>query len=400
MGRGKRNFGVRSLPRVHVFYPHSFWGGGPPETCYRICAPWPAQGLPVKIYAPARLRHDPAGIMAPALPGFLPLPLRRRLASQSRLTPFLKRRSMAEALAAVRPRDICYFWPGVPLDVMEQARTLGGRIVLEFINTHVAYAQAILDAECDRIEAPRYPHFTPAILQHEADRIALADAIFAPGPFVARSIRETAPAVPQILTASYGAYLPSDLPQREGTAGRPVRFLFVGSVGLRKGAHILMEAWRRAALPAELWIAGSVEKQLTDPDRQNSFLGQLPETVRFLGHVSDIGAVYRDADVFVFPSLEEGGPQVTYEAAAHGLPLIVTPMGGGWIAKSGVNGWIVPAADVDALADALTKLHASQEQRLAFGAQALADAPYYEWGRVADRRRKLLLDFSLSLIHI
>lgn len=383
-----------SQPRVHVFYPHSFWGGGPPETCYRICSHWPAQGLPVNIHAPARLRADPAGIMAPALPAFLPLPLRRRLASRARLIPFLKRRSMAQALAAVRPGDICYFWPGAPLDAMAAARARGGRIILEFINTHVAYAKAILDAECDRIGAPHYPKFTPTTLQHEADRIALADAIFAPGPFVERSIRETAPAVPHILPASYGAYLPSDQPRRAGAPDRPVRFLFVGSVGLRKGAHILMEAWRRAALPAELWIAGSVEKQLANPELQNVFLGQLPETVRFLGHVSDIGAIYRDTDVFVFPSLEEGGPQVTYEAAAYGLPLIVTPMGGGWIAKDGSNAVVVPPADIDALAAALTQLHASEDQRLSFGAQALADAPYYAWDRVADRRRKVLLDFA------
>jgi len=384
---------VRSLPRVHVFYPHSFWGGGPPETCYRICAQWPAQGLPVKIYAPARLRDDYAGIMAPVLPSFLPLRLRRRLVSQAHLTPFLTRRSMTRALAAVRPGDLCYFWPGAPLDVMEKARAQGGRIILEFINTHVAYAKAILDAECDRIGAPRYPQFTPATLQYEADRIALADAIFAPGPFVARSIRETAFAVPQILPESYGAYLPVDSPRRTGADGRPVRFLFVGSVGLRKGAHILMEAWRRAALPAELWIAGSIEKHISEQSLRDRFLGDVPESVRFLGHVPDIGAVYREADVFVFPSFEEGDPQVTYEAAAHGLPLIVTPMGGACIAREGVNALKIPPADVDALADALVQLHASEDQRLSFGAQALADAPYYEWGRVADRRRKALLDF-------
>lgn len=331
--------------------------------------------------------------MAPALPALLPLPLRRRLASQTRLIPFLKRRSMARAVAAVRPGDICYFWPGAPLDAMEQARARGGRIVLEFINTHVAYAKALLDAECDRIGAPRYPKFTPAALQYEADRIGLADAIFAPGPFVERSIRETAPFVPHILPESYGAYLPSDLPQRMGAKDRPVRFLFVGSVGLRKGAHILMEAWRRAALPAELWIAGSVEKPLVASGLQDKLLGEIPDNVRFLGHVSDMGAVYREADVFVFPSLEEGGPQVTYEAAAHGLPLIVTQMGGGWIAKDGSNAVVIPPADVDALAAALTQLHASEDQRLSFGAQALADAPYYAWDRVADRRRKTLLDF-------
>lgn len=384
-------------PRVHVFYPHSFWGGGPPETCYRLCSHWPAQGLPVKIYAPARLCEDPAEIMKPSLPAFLPLPVRRYLASKARLKSVLQRHCMARAVSAVREGDICYFWPGAPLDVMEQARACGGRIVLEFINTHVAYAKTILDAECGRVGVPRYRKFTSATLEYEADRIAIADAIFAPGPFVEDSIRQTAPAVPQLLPASYGAYLPRDPVTRQaGVTDRPVRFLFVGSVGLRKGAHILMDAWRRAALPAELWIAGSIEKQLLASGLQDQLLGTLPDSVRFLGHVSDIGAVYRAADVFVFPSLEEGGPQVTYEAAAYGLPLLVTPMGGGWIAKHGVNALVVPAADVDALAQALTQLHASEDLRLSFGAQAGRDAQNYTWDRVADRRRQALLNFVAS----
>lgn len=382
-------------PRVDVLYPTTFWGNGPPETCYRICSHWPSQGLDVRVHAAACLRSDPARIMAPALSGWLPMRLRRRLAANGRIRESLSRRSVALALEAIRPGDVCYCWPGAPIAAIAAARARGARIVLEFINTHVAYAKDILDAECDRIGAPRYPQFTPDTLAHEADRLALADAVFAPGPFVEDSIRATTAHVPRILPASYGTYLPSDPPNRMPgeAAQRPLRFLFVGSVGLRKGAHTLIEAWRRAALPAELWIAGAYEPLLATPEARRKFLGSLPETVRFLGHVSDIGQIYRAADVFVFPSLEEGGPQVTYEAAAYGLPLIVTPMGAGWIARDGANAIVVPPSDADALADALTRLHAAEALRLDLGAQALRDAADYAWQRVADRRRAALLDF-------
>ena len=383
-------------PNLHVFYPLNFWGGGPPETCYRICAHWPSQGLPVRIHAPARLRADPAGIMAPALPQFLPVRLRRRLAAIARVESALKRRCMARAVAAVRPGDLCYCWPGTPIDAIAAARARGGRIVLEFVNTHVAYAKTLLDAECDRIGLPRYGHFTAASLQYEAERIALADLIIAPGPFVAQSIRETAPEVPQIVRASYGSFLPRDLPPRPALPpnDRPLRFLFVGTVGVRKGAHILLEAWRRAALPAELWIAGADERHIADPALRDLCLGQIPASVRFLGHVSDMGKVYRDADAFVFPSLEEGDPQVTYEAAAHALPLIVTPTGGARIARDGENALVVPHGDAGALAAALGRLHAEGEMRQRLGHQAAVDAEGFSWERVADHRRRLLLDFA------
>jgi glycosyltransferase involved in cell wall biosynthesis len=385
-----------SQPNVLVFYPKIFWGGGPPRTCYAICSHWPGQGLPVTVYAAACPRGDPAGILATALPTVLPRRLQRRLASVARLRPILERRSVAQAVAAVRPGDLCYFWPGGPGGAIEAAKAKGGRIVLEFINTHAAHAKRILDAECDRIGAPRYPQFTETMLEQEAARLRLADAVFAPGPFVEPSIRDTTPACPAILPASYGTYLPVCPPVQRGgrPAGRPLRFLFVGSVSLRKGAHTLMEAWRRAGLPAELWIAGKIERHIAAQDRRERFLGRIPDTVRFLGHVPDIAQVYRDVDAFVFPSLEEGGPQVTYEAAAHGLPLIVTPMGGGWIAKEGANALVVPPADAEALAEALVRLHEDDDLRRTLGAQALADVPYYGWDQVADRRRRALLDFA------
>ena len=383
---------------LHVFYPLSFWGGGPPETCYRICSHWPKQGLPVQIYTAACLRGDPARIMAPALPIVLPQRLQRRLAAVTYLDTILQQRSMEQAVAAVRPGDLCYCWPGTPIDAIKAARERGARIMLEFINTHVAYAKRLLDAECDRIGAPRYTHFTDETLKHEAARIGLADLIFAPGPFVERSIRETTFKLPQIASASYGSYLPTELQRRSSETGRrrPLRYLFVGSVGLRKGAHILMEAWRQAALPAELWIAGTIEKHIESKEYRERFIGTIPDSVRFIGHVSDMSSVYREVDVFVFPSIEEGGPQVVYEAAAHRLPLIVTPMGGGWIARDGITALVVASSDVISLAQALVKLHSDQNLRWELGEQARADAAHYTWDQVANHRRKTLLDFASS----
>lgn len=381
-------------PVLHVILPKTFWGGGPPETCYRICSHWPAQGLPLRIFTSACLRGDPAGIMAPALPSVLPLRLQRRLASVQRVERVLRWRSERQAVAAVQPGDICYAWPGTSIETLAALRDRGGRIVLEFINTHVAYAKRLLDAEYDRIGAPRHANISNATLDEEEARLRLAEAAFAPGPFVETSIRQSTSHVPHILAASYGTYLPPDPPRRGPVRDRPLRFLFVGSIGLRKGAHVLMQAWRQARLPAELWFAGAVEPGLSLPDQRERFLGPVPETVRFLGHVRDIGQMYRDADVFVFPSFEEGGPQVTYEAAAYGLPLIVTPMGGGWIAREGETALVVPPADAAALTEALIRLHEDEDLRLSLGAGAAAAAPQFAWDRVADRRRQELLSFA------
>jgi glycosyltransferase involved in cell wall biosynthesis len=44
---------------------------------------------------------------------------------------------------------------------------------------------------------------------------------------------------------------------------------------------------------------------------------------RTAAYFADVGNAYSVADIFVFPSLEEGSPLVTHEAMTHGLPLLV-----------------------------------------------------------------------------
>jgi glycosyltransferase involved in cell wall biosynthesis len=60
--------------------------------------------------------------------------------------------------------------------------------------------------------------------------------------------------------------------------------------------------------------------------------------------------------VFFLPSVCEGSATVTYEALIAGLPVIATPNTGS-IVTEGVNGFIVPTRDKQAMADRLQRLH-------------------------------------------
>ena len=72
----------------------------------------------------------------------------------------------------------------------------------------------------------------------------------------------------------------------------------------------------------------------------------------------ELVAYYRDADVFVLPSRSEPWGMVLNEAAAAGLPLVATEESGAAhdLIEEGVNGFRVPAGDVAALRDRLTRL--------------------------------------------
>jgi glycosyltransferase involved in cell wall biosynthesis len=81
---------------------------------------------------------------------------------------------------------------------------------------------------------------------------------------------------------------------------------------------------------------------------------------------------------------------VTYEAMAHGIPPLVTAMGGGAIVQDGINGLVLPDFDVDAWAAAITELAENRQKRVALGQNARERARQFAWENVAGQRALLL----------
>jgi len=111
----------------------------------------------------------------------------------------------------------------------------------------------------------------------------------------------------------------------------------------------------------------------------------------------DISFAYKTADIFAFPSLEEGSPLVIYEAMAHGLPSLVSPMGAGGIVREGIDGLIVSPYDEDAWIESLQKLADSPELRKSFGASASVRAEEFTWQKVATRFGQFMLEHLRSI---
>lgn len=107
------------------------------------------------------------------------------------------------------------------------------------------------------------------------------------------------------------------------------------------------------------------------------------------GERDDVAEIMRGLHCFVLPSLAEGISNTILEAMASGLPVIATDVGGnGDLVAHDKTGLVVPAADVNAMADALCSLANAPEHAAALGraGRARAEAHFSLQGMVSAYR--------------
>ncbi len=148
---------------------------------------------------------------------------------------------------------------------------------------------------------------------------------------------------------------------------------FIGRFTPEKGAHILIQAWKK--LPqkyrnkAQLTLIGSGPEMetlstLAEGEKSIEFTGQLPHAVAL--------STLRQADLLVCPSLwaEPFGLSVI-EAMGACLPVISTALGGpSEIISDGIDGYLLPAGDIQALSEALKDALNTPEKMHAMGQRA------------------------------
>jgi glycosyltransferase involved in cell wall biosynthesis len=303
------------------------------------------------------------------------------------------RRNWARAIlehryaAAFRPGDVAYVYRGCSLELLRALKARGHRVFLEraIIMDHMA--KRISDDAFARAGWLVEPLFAQSRLDAEQAQVDTADFVFSPSPAVTASLRERGVPDQKILQTSYGWD-----PERFRTTApalppiQGVTVLFVGSIEIRKGAHLLLEAWSRAGITGRLVLAGEMEPLIA------RYCGEhlKRKDVIHLPFHPDPAPVYRSADIFGFPTLEEGSPLVSYEALANGLPVVTTPMGAGNVIRHRREGLVVEPHDQHALIGALRELAGDAEKRRGMGEAGRIRAADYTWDKVAQRRYELI----------
>ncbi len=289
----------------------------------------------------------------------------------------------------IEPADVVVGWSAMALHTHRRARALGARTVVERGSSHIVYQREVLEEEMRRWGVRGAAPSDDWMLERELREYEEADAIGIASDFVRRSF--VAKGVPEskLIQVPYGVDLRAFQP---GARSRPgFRAIYVGALSLRKGIPDLLEAARRASV--ELWLVGprsaEVEPFLADYAGSHTWQGAVPQ--------ARLPDWYRDADVFVIASLEDGYAMVVPQALACGLPVICTEnTGAAELIEEGVNGFVVPIRDPDAIARCLCLLR-DDPTRLAAMKRAAASSiaaggSWRDYGRaIAEHYRRLVV---------
>ena len=174
--------------------------------------------------------------------------------------------------------------------------------------------------------------------------------------------------------------------------GAPL-LLSMGRLHEAKGQDVALEALTQIP-DAWLWIAGAgpLEGKLK---AMAAALG-IENRVRFLGWRNDASALYRAADVCVFPSRYEPLGNVVIQSWAHGLPVVAAEsQGPKALIRDGLDGLLSPIDDADALAANLRRLLDDPALRRDLAAEGLARvAGEFSEAAVVAQWRALFADYG------
>jgi len=370
--------------RVSAYYPNYFFDSGIAGAAYHILKGMQSSGNKIELMGIASIPAFNDHFYKNVIPHWAKSIIYKTFPYQSILNF-----SEASFCRTLKQNEIAYLWPGISLETYKRLKDRGCKIIYEGVNTHEIHSKAILDKAYTQLGLPFTHDVTAEKVILESAKLELADYVYSCSPIMTDSMINNGIPPNKILQTSYGL---SQKAIVDGIYSKPLDngktpvFIFVGSISVRKGVHLLLDYWVKAKPNAKLQLVGSIEPAIKS--LVEKYIGS--NNIEHIPYTNDLASIYKNADVFVLPSLEEGSPLVTYMAFGAGLPLLVSPMGGGGVVENGVEGIVIEPYDADAWIDSLQTLTKDIQLRESLAFKSKLKAPYYLWEEVAKRRLNLL----------
>jgi glycosyltransferase involved in cell wall biosynthesis len=272
------------------------------------------------------------------------------------------------------------------------ARSLGIKCLLDAAAVHFGFQDnASLDSRNSQLTwAGRQ------LRTRKATEIVLADQIICVSEFARRTYLDAGVNSDKISVNPVGCdsqlFSQASTMQRSG----PVKFIFAGVPAIHKGSDLLFSCFERIIPQAngvELHIAG-------DSLRAKKIINQQLKGLELHGKLSHAKLVelLSFMDCLVLPSRLESFGMVVVEALAAGVPVIVSDhVGAAEAVREGINGWIIPADDSEALYQRMLACCENIDKVRTMRATCTESSRDYDWSHYSRRAveifsRLLVLD--------
>ncbi|MDO5664832.1 MAG: glycosyltransferase family 4 protein [Bacteroidia bacterium] len=205
----------------------------------------------------------------------------------------------------------------------------------------------------------------------------------------------------QIFDAKNVICIPNSItiPNIETTPLTEKRVLAVGRLASQKGFDLLLDAWEKTKNRKNGWnlrIVGSgshlnrLQKQILE--------NGISDSVEIISTTKNIVEQYKQASVMVMSSRYEGLPLVLIETMASGLPIVSfdCQTGPAEIVEHNKTGILVPALNVEKLAEALDEVMEDGQKRKTFSENALLRAKLFDLHRIVDLWENLFREILVN----
>lgn len=149
-----------------------------------------------------------------------------------------------------------------------------------------------------------------------------------------------------------------------------------GIVTLVDAAELLRKEYEGKV---EFWLCGGLSDNPQAISKEELLTLCDGEYIQWLGHRTDVRDLLMKSHIVAFPSYyREGLPKSLIEASAIGRPIVTTDsVGCRDVVEDGINGFLIPIKDAEALADRLRTLLDSKELRVNMGRKSRGFAEQY-----------------------
>ncbi len=149
-----------------------------------------------------------------------------------------------------------------------------------------------------------------------------------------------------------------------------------------KGLQYLLKAWedinkQYPELDIELQIAGAIDESMHEYITKHYLK---IKKVKLIGHIADVPKYIQQQDLFVVPSLTDGGPYTALEAAHYAVPVLITENCGSaeLLGRNNPGCWVVPIRDSEALKERILYAYNNKQQTIDLGTNAKYNLDNYK----------------------